>query len=334
MTASPKRTRRPYIWQPVQVPSLADIFAGPQGRRRFLAYWRKDGLLDLRDDLLFRLFRRLPIGFVSWLGGWICRLTWRNVKEAHKQLHDNLKIIRPDLDEAGRNTAIISYFDNIGRVIAEFSLLGRLKRAGRLRHTNGESLTRHHAEGPVILMGLHLANWEVTTLFSEELGVTAYAVNKPPARAAQARIAAKVRENIGLVLLPPGKAGARPMLRVLQSGGVLSIFGDEEQEGRTMAPFFGQPGHLNGNLAIIARLARMTGAKVMIYHGERRADGIYGAVFKDPVPLPSQTDPDVPLIDDVMALNAAIEPIIRAHCDNWYFLAYAHPLAAVTAMLQ
>jgi KDO2-lipid IV(A) lauroyltransferase len=112
---------------------------------------------------------------------------------------------------------------------------------------------------------------------------------------------------------------------VLQGGGVLCIFGDEEHEGRVMAPFFGRPPHLNGNLTIAARLARMTGAHVMVFHGERRPNGDYAVIFENPAPLPSQTDPQASLLADVVALNAVIEPLVRAHIGSWYFLAYRQP---------
>ena len=316
-----RKTRRPYLWREPQVPSLADLFAGGERRDRFLAYWRKDGPLDLMDELLFPVFRSLPLRFSSWLGGRIARfLARRKYAKAFQRVCGNLAMIRPDLDDAAREALALSHFDNAGRVLAEFPLLSRLGPAGRLLHESGGLLPRLHAEGPVILLGVHTANWEIMAPIFTSLGAPVTLDYKPPRRAGQLRIAVRVRQSLGLKLLPPGMAGARPALRLLQAGECLCIYGDEEHDGRIQAPFFGRPPHLNGNLAIAARLARMTGAKILAFHGERRPGGRYAFVFEGPVVLPSQADPAAPLLDDVIALNAVIEPVVRAHCGSWWFL--------------
>jgi KDO2-lipid IV(A) lauroyltransferase len=189
------KTRRPFIWQPPETPRPGDLFAGPGKRRRLLAYAFGEGLLNLRDRFLFALFRTLPPGFASRLGGRIGRFVGpRKYPELHRQLRRTLAIIRPDLDQAARDRLALDFFDNYGRVGAEYPLLNRLHALGRVRHENGEALQKLHAQGPVILLGLHVANWEVPNFVCAELGIVSAAIYKPPARAGQLRIAVTARK--------------------------------------------------------------------------------------------------------------------------------------------
>ncbi|MCL4853406.1 MAG: hypothetical protein KJZ78_18785, partial [Bryobacteraceae bacterium] len=38
------------------------------------------------------------------------------------------------------------------------------------------------------------------------------------------------------------------------------------------------------------------------------------------ITLPPETRPGERLVEDMQLLNAAIEPVVRAHLDQWYFL--------------
>ena len=56
----------------------------------------------------------------------------------------------------------------------------------------------------------------------------------------------------------------------------------------------------------------------------RRADQPIALHHVDEVGRAAVADPQAPLLDDVVALNAVIEPIIREHCGDWYFLSHLH----------
>ena len=79
--------------------------------------------------------------------------------------------------------------------------------------------------------------------------------------------------------------------------------------------------HLTSRLvhcfAIAARLARSTGARLVIAYCERRPNCRFTLHVTEPFTLP---DPGGGLLVDVRFLNDRIEPIIMAHLDQWYFL--------------
>jgi KDO2-lipid IV(A) lauroyltransferase len=109
----------------------------------------------------------------------------------------------------------------------------------------------------------------------------------------------------------------RQGLRELKEGRVVAVFGDEGREGRLMAPFFGRPPHVAGNLAVAARLARATDAVIVVNHVLRLPGNRFRVVFHPPRRLPpGRRD----LLADVVELNGWIEPIIRENLDQWFFL--------------
>lgn len=315
------KTRRAIFWRDAGRPGLPALFGGADARRRFFSYWTGDVFLEMLDHILFPLFALLPAKLAGNMGAFIGRHFAMPFYPAFtRRIRDNIARIRPDLDAPARERMLRDYFANRGRLMAEYPGLPRLARKGRISVAGVAAGESEHARGKgLILVGLHLANWEAALEARSRSSLPLRLFYQPPARASQHHLAMKMRRSMDVEFLKPGAAGALPALRFLKSGGILAIFGDEQHMGRMMAPFFGRPPHLDGNLAIIARLARMTGAGVMVFHSRRTADG-HAVTFENPVPLPSRTDPGAELIDDIAALNAAIEPMILERLEEWYFL--------------
>lgn len=317
----PKKTRKPYVWTPPEVPGWSDFRAGGARRGAWLRYWRGAGVKDLSDFALHALFRILPIGLCSAIGGALGRFVGpRSHPEAVVRARANLKRIDPTLSDAEVEARIISHFDNAGRVMAEFSILHRLVKSGRITVENAGPLLRRQAEGPLIIVSCHTGNWEASGALLHTAGINWSAIYTPPRRPAQQLIAERVRSQFGVRMLPPGLPGVRPTIRTLEAGGAVSMFCDEVHDGKVMAPFFDRAPHLDGNLAIALRFARLTGAQVFVGHGVRLNGCRFHVTCSDAVALPSHTDSDATLLDDVIALNAILEPIVRANCGQWYFL--------------
>lgn len=316
------KTRRARHWQRRIAPPWTDMVRGRERRRAFFSYWRTDGLLNLLDYTLFTALGLLPPQWAADCGGLITdRLVRPRVPELVSRVRKNLARIRPELSEAERERLLRDYYMNKGRVFGEFPVLAKVYRTGKIETRGGDLLRSLHAEGKgLIIVGLHLANWEIGSAAITDSGLPFKSFYEPPAREGQHKLALKVRDALGGLMFPPGKAGARFAVRELRNGGVLSVFGDEGLGGKCMAPFFGREPHLDGNLAIAARLARLSGAPVVYGYGARKKNGEFLATFDGPIVLPSRTRPDVPLIEDVRALNDVIEPLIRSRCSEWFFL--------------
>ncbi len=72
-------------------------------------------------------------------------------------------------------------------------------------------------------------------------------------------------------------------------------------------------------MAYVARLAAQTGAEIIPAYCVRLDDSAHFRVhFLPPVQLAREGAPGE-LMNNVAAINAIIEPIIRAHLDQWFY---------------
>ena len=149
------------------------------------------------------------------------------------------------------------------------------------------------------------------------IGVPIASISEIPDDPLHREIADATRKGFGVNVLAPNRNGARHALALLRNNGTVAIFPDEMRDGRMMAPLFGRPPHLKGNLAVAAKLARRTGAQIVLGYCERVDGTRFRVHFLPPYALPpGKGDP----LADVALLNALIEPIILKHLDQWYYL--------------
>lgn len=327
MTRGTKREirKRAWIWRPTEAAPFADLWSGEAVKRRAARrFWLTDSLQDGLDILLFYAMRALPVAACSGLGARLGRFSLpRFHKTAVARLTANLEKLLPDLPAEVRSALMRRNWANQGRLMTEFSVVRRIARAPRrFSIAGGDHARAAAAKGPVIFMGLHLGNWELIWPALVGLGLHPALNYAPPRSRARHWIARRTRRQAGIDLLPPGMSAVRPALKRLQAGGQVIIFCDEGLHGKIRGPFLGRPPHLNGNLALVARLARLTGAAicpVWTVRDEkdptRFALTIRPAITLDPGAADAQQ-----LTADVTRLNAEIEPVIRAHLDQWYFL--------------
>ena len=310
-----------YEWSPPVRPEWSDLFAGGDRARAWAAYWISGKIHDAFDLSMHRLLQWLPLDWTSDFGaalGWL--VVSRFKKTTFENGRRNFRRFRPDWSERDIEGALQRLYRHLGRVMAEFSILPRAAAAGRLQIVNAEALQGALQQGPVVLVSLHLGNWEVTAAALDVLGIRWADIYTPPNREVQHRIANEVREGFGIELLPPGRAGVRPAIRVLQGGGMVSIFCDETHKGRTMGPFLGRPPHTEGNSAIAVRMARMTGARIVIGYTVRMDGFRFETRFEEPIEYAAGEASREQLMTDVIALNDRIEVLVKDHLDQWYYL--------------
>jgi KDO2-lipid IV(A) lauroyltransferase len=240
-------------------------------------------------------------------------------KRWNARARDNLARLRPDL-APDLDAAMDRMWCQIGRVMAEFSVLHRLWPRGRVTTSGSEHIRAARAAGrPVLVMGVHLANWEVIAPTLTRLVQPLYFIYQPPRNRFQHRIAARVRTRCGATLLPPSLTSTRRARRALvEERASLLMFVDELVDGRVNAPAFGRELRPRGNLANVVRLARASGAAVIPAHVERRGATRFHVCFAPPVEFSGAAGDD--LMADVHRLDALITPIVLAHLEDWHKL--------------
>jgi len=262
----------------------------------------------------------LPIDVTSAIGAWLGGQFAARNKVRDARVRHNLAVLRPDLaDPAKIDATVRRFWSNAGRGMAEFSVLRRLWTSDRVAVTGMDNLEAARATGrPRIGVFLHLGNWELAGPKMLSLGETSAQIAQTLANPYRHRIAMSVRKVFADKLIEPGPMAGRQIIRSLKETGGLSMAGDEYMNGELLAPSFGRPLHLDGNLGRAVRLAKMTNAIVVPYYC-LRTEGAHFRMHITPY-VDLDFSAETWLEDGVRKMDAVITPIIVANIDQWLML--------------
>ena len=270
---------------------------------------RLDGAKDIA---LHEAMRLLPSKAASDLGAGLASLSlrFRNADKVGRAMQA-LAHIRPEMTEEARRAMAVANLRNAGRSLAEFSSLHRFWDEGRITVVGRENITAPNA----VLALLHLGNWESGMVAIRGMGMKLRSIYQPPSRPAQLAIAMRVRRSLDNDAIPGDAMAMREALRVLARGDtMIGLFMDEFKNGRVNAPAFGRAPARGGNIAMAARLALRAGVPLVPAFMSREPGPHFRANFLPALPLTGDAEADQAMIE------AAIEPIVRRHLDQWLML--------------
>jgi KDO2-lipid IV(A) lauroyltransferase len=300
-----------------------------EGPRAFPAMTRE----ERRDLTLVRLMGRLPVRAVSRLGATLGQWSGRRGHPAAAaRTAQALASLRPDYaaDPELLEAAQRRLWANIGRVYAEFCVLERIVREGRVSFADEALLGEVIRDGrPVIIAYVHLGNWETTGM---QLATRAphricAMADRLPANRIQAEVAASQRARWpGSVISVNAMAWRRVLAHLQTPGGILYIAIDEHAGAGVRTPAFGRAPAVHGNLGKIVRLAARTGAIILPTYSERLPGARFRAHFLEPLYPPAGDSADTTQLQARMqALDALFAPIVLRHLDQWFGLLEFRP---------
>ncbi|MDW8478617.1 MAG: lipid A biosynthesis acyltransferase [Xanthomonadales bacterium] len=238
----------------------------------------------------------------------------------------NLELCFPGEGAAFRRRLYWASFRELGKAVLELGWIWgrRPERALALvREVEGEELLqRAFAAGRgVILAAPHLGAWELLNLWLCRQGSLAI-VYRPPPLAWLEPLLTAVRGRLGAIQIRAEGGGLRALFRQLAAGGAVGILPDQRPrwgEG-VFAPFFGIPTY---TMTLVSRLARRTGAPVLLAFAERLPRGRGFAIRLREAP-PGIHDPS--LEASVAALNRGVESCARAALPQyqWSYKRFSH----------
>jgi KDO2-lipid IV(A) lauroyltransferase len=274
--------------------------------RLFTALWQRLG--------------NLPLIGLHAIGVIIGTLYWLLPTRERRTARINLSLCFPELNESSSARLCRRHMQHMGRSLMEFSAVWfrPLNKVTRLVYeTSGEEhLDRVPGQGLIVLMP-HLGCWEIIslTLPQREQVTSLY---RPPRNTELAPLIKQARERSGATLVPTDNQGVRRIYQTLQQGGTTCILPDQQPSstrGAAFAPFFGQPAL---TMLLVNRLARKTGAKIVIGYAERLSwgRGFHIRYF----PAPEGLDHDDPQ-QAAEALNLGLEEAVN-ECPEQYQWSY------------
>lgn len=289
---------------------------------------RRPGFKDLGELLLARLFRFLPIDWVSAIGAWMGRRRGRQAIVARRlwvgRMHVSLERLWGVTDPKERERLIIAHTSHVGRVFAEIPILHRMVRQGRLEIVGSEHLA--NLSKPVIIASAHLGNWEMMGRVPEIIGGLWCDLALPLGGGVRERLVYRSRSQwrfeggAGADYVQAGPAALRHISKAVAQGRSLVMFIDEEKYEYVWAPSLGREIPYVGNRWFTARLAVRYGLDVLPVHIEPNGPGRYRAVIEPKlVPLQAGTDDDkARSLADM--LDARVDAWVRQWPDYWYWL--------------
>lgn len=272
-------------------------------------------ILDVVDRVSVTFMRHAPHRIAQAYGGLIARhVAPRLYPIAGQRARENLARLRPDLPV---EAALAEMWECIARSMLEVPRAIRLFDEGRVEVIGAG----HLAPRPLIVAALHLGNWEMVGLSMVRAGAPPVAFYQPVPSDYRTRTVVAERLKGGGRLLPLGPGGALPALKALtRDRDVLLIFPDENQHGRVAAPSLGRGPRLGGNIENAVRLARISGAPIVIGRCERLMEAKDGPRFRVTFEAPMTVPREVSVSEGVALLDARIEAIILAHLPQWLML--------------
>jgi KDO2-lipid IV(A) lauroyltransferase len=255
---------------------------------------------------LARLLARLPLRWSQFVGARLGsaalvlssgyrRKTSQNLAQAGLLEPARLRHCAEQVGRAAAETPLV-WFGDHQRVEAMIFLEGQ------------EVLDRARAAGRgVIVLTPHFGCFEAAARAVARSGPITV-LYKPPRIAAMRTLVESGRASPGVRPVPATSVGVRGLLRALRRGEAIGVLPDQvpsDGDG-VWAPFFGRPAY---TMTLPQRLARLTGAAVVMASGERLPQGRGWRVQCEP--LEGEPTPD--------AVNRAMETLIRRVPDQYFW---------------
>ena len=188
-----------------------------------------------------------------------------------------------------------------------------------IRSVKGEDVLREALakEKGVILLAPHLGGWEITGLYTASTQRTMTSLYRPPRQTFMGDLIRQSRERTGAKLVPTDASGVRALYKALGRGELIGILPDQDPDKASgvFAPFFGVQAN---TMTLLSRLARKSGATVLIAYADRlpKGEGYHVHFVSTDVGLA-----DVDMEKAAASLNKAIEGCVMQHPEQ-YLWAY------------
>lgn len=304
-------------------PPIRWLLADRDKRRAALLYWLADPIAGAYFYAIHGTMRALPTDACSRAGAALTRLTRKFYPDSDERARRLWQRHNPaQADMASTDAAMDRLWRNIGRTMHEYSVIDRLWAEGRIAIEGIEHMHAARDRGqPIVVTPVHLANWEVVLIAGITNGYHGTGIYLPPENRFLHKLISGVRKRYGARFIAAGPNSLREAYRELRAGGgPFIIYIDEFMRERVQAPAFGRKLNPASNIFYAVQLAERSGAALIPAYCERLGDAArFRVTFLPQLVMSTAADKTVRVHENAKALNAAIEPVIQARLDQWYF---------------
>ena len=273
--------------------------------------------------LVVRLFRLLPRGLAHGAATTLAHAAFHFARRQRRAGLRNLEIALPDLTHTERERILRGCFENLARLLVEFTHFPELNKNTVCRFVVHDGLENYlealrRGRG-VIFMTAHFGAWELSSFAHALYGYPLRFVVRPIDNARVEKLISKYRALSGNI--PIGRrSAAREILNALRHNEAVGILFDQNttrSEG-VFAEFFGVPAATTPSIALFAL---RTGAAVvpgfLIWDRTLRKHRLR---LDPPVELIDTGDLEHDVLENTRAFNRILESYIRKYPDQWLWI--------------
>ena len=198
---------------------------------------------------------------------------WLNARQRRAALDNYAAAL--DLDPSDPEVARVvrRAFQNYGRMLLDFLLMGSLTKEELIKRTDIDGLDHLDdalARGRGVLIALpHMGSWDNTGSYGGALGYPIMAVTgRFPGSLNDAVV--QTRQRYGLAVLQVGRPAVREIIQALNANGIVGLVCDQEEGPGVEVSFFGRTAVVPSGPAA---LAIKTGAALMLGYQYMTASG-------------------------------------------------------------
>ncbi len=237
----------------------------------------------------------------------------------HRHVVRNLGVVLPERAPQEIERLAGEVWAGFGRVMAEFAHLPEMCRTGpeaRIELVRRDDLDIYNGSGrPVIFVGAHIANWELTAGIVAAHGTPLSVVYMPEKNPLVAAMLQRRRRALGCGFVAKTE-GLRPLMRELGKGRSIGLLIDRRNDQGELLPFFGRETMLTSSPA---RLALKLGCQLVPTGIERTGPSRYRVRLYPPVePDDPQASDEVKARQMMVKVTALFEDWIRARPEDWF----------------
>jgi len=273
--------------------------------------------------LIVRLFAAMPRHFAYPTAKTLARLGFHLAPRQRRAGLRNLQMAFPELSQKAREGILRGSFENLGRLLVEFTHMPELNKGNICRFVVHDGL-ENYLEGlrrgrGVIFMTAHFGAWELSSFAHAVYGYPLRFVVRPIDNPRVERLISTYRTRSGNIPIER-RSAARDILKALRQNEAVGILFDQNttrSEG-VFAEFFGIPAATTPALALFAL---RTGAAVvpgfLIWDASLRKHRLR---LDPPVQLIETGNLEHDVLENTKVFNKILESYIRAYPDQWLWI--------------
>ncbi len=285
--------------------------------------WLRHRAEFLTARMLVCLLQMIPLAWCQRLARYLGWLACDVLRIRKSITAENLEHVFPDATPEQRHQLAREMWNHLFLMICEIAQAPR-----KIHDTNWRDyvdirdkqlMTRYFLDWrPVVMVSGHLGNFELAVFITGILGIPTYAIARPLDNPLLNRWLHQFRESRGQFILPT-EGSAAMIQRVLDSGGMLSLLGDQHAGTKgCWVDFMGRPASCHKAVALFTLSQN---APMLVSYTVRRAGPLQLEIGCNAIADPADLAPE---LRDVSSLtqwyNRHLEALVRKWPEQYWWM--------------